>query len=250
MHRVVTLSFIISLSILTFSQTEDSAQSDSLPIVDTVVSISETAPDTSFLNDPLFSNTDNSHKDTVATEKSRSQTVDFAFNGIKKALRVALKYFRYFFILLICSGVILFTVSFYRKRADSGRFLTSTRLSIMDREVQIACKYIENNYHDPDLSVESICEKLVTGPAFLEALFAKELGMSVTDFLMQVRINRAKIILDKKSDSTLDDITLQVGFNDKKLFLPKFKEITGLTFNEYQKSIHEIKSTKSSSKFS
>ena len=239
MHRVFTLSLLISFPILILSQAQDPAAADSLHAGDTLFNKGELAPVNYSLNDSLSSNGGDSLKDTVTSVNLPSGTIGLSRNGIKKVLRIVFKYFRYFFILLICSGVIVLVVSFYRKKADSGRFLTSTRLSIMDREVQIACKYIESHYNDPELSVESMCEKLVTGPAFLEALFAKELGMSVPDFLAQVRINRAKIILEKRSDSTVDDIALQVGFNDKKLFLQKFKEITNLAFDEYQNSIQD-----------
>ena len=234
MHRVFILSLLISFSILILSKAQDSAAADSLHAGDTLFNKGELAPVNSSLNDSLSSNGGDSLKDTVTSVNLPSGTIGLSRNGIKKALRIAFKYFRYFFILLICSSIIVLAVSFYRKKADSGRFLTSTRLSIMDREVQIACKYIESHYNDLELSVESMCEKLVTGPAFLEALFAKELGMSVSEFLSQVRINRAKSILNKKPEIETDEIALDVGFTDKNLFLQKFKEITGVTLEEYR----------------
>ena len=143
MHRVFTLSLLISFSILILSQAQDPAAADSLHVEDTLFSKGEMAPVISSLSDSLSSNGDGSLKDTVTNGKSPSRTIGLSSNDIKKVLRIVFKYFRYFFILLICCGVIVLAVSFYRKKADSGRFLTSTRLSIMDREVQIACKYIE-----------------------------------------------------------------------------------------------------------
>ena len=115
--------------------------------------------------------------------------------------------------------------------------MTSTRLSVMDREVQLACKYMEIHYADPELSVESICEALVTGPAFLEALFDRELGMSVTEFLTHVRINRAKQLAKKSPELDEEELLAHSGFTDRELFMHKFKEITGISFEEYRASL-------------
>jgi|GEM_PF-2093234 len=176
--------------------------------------------------------------DTVIINKEYPQrAAQPVKHDVRQILRTIFRYIRHVVVLIICCGIILYTISFYRKKADTKRFLTSTRLSVMNKEVQIACNYMEKYFENPDLSVESICKALVTGPAFLEALFERELGMSVSDFLLQVRINRAKKILEKRPLEPADEISLQVGFTDSKLFIKRFKEITGLSFEEYQSSL-------------
>lgn len=133
--------------------------------------------------------------------------------------------------------IILFTISFYRERRERGRFLTTTRLSVMDKEVQRSCRYIEEHFDDPDLGIDHICAALVTGGAFLEALFVKELGLTVEDFIAQVRINRAKIIL--RSDTGILTATLagQCGFSDENRFLERFSTITGCSLDEYRRNL-------------
>lgn len=155
---------------------------------------------------------------------------------IRNIFRFFLKYFIQFFFLVISCGVIVYTILFFQKRSDDKRFLTSTRLSVMDKQVRIACKYMENNFDNPDLSIETICEDLVTGPAFLEALFERELGMTVSDFLTHIRINRVKEILSKEPDITVEELILRIGYTNVNLFLQHFKEINGIDFQKYQES--------------
>lgn len=173
---------------------------------------------------------------TAMPKKALQQIVRNVRNGLKKLIRYA----AHLILLILSCGIILFTIFYFRKQADNRRFMTSTRLSVMDREVQLACKFIESNYADPALSVETICTTLVTGTAFLEALFDRELGMSVSDFITHVRMNRVKQILEKNTFLSDEDIMPLVGFTDKELFLQKFKENTGVAFKEYQDTLFKM----------
>jgi AraC-like DNA-binding protein len=133
---------------------------------------------------------------------------------------------------VLAAGVLV--TGFYVRRRDNMRFLTTTRLSIADKEVQRACNYIERNYADPRLSAESICDALVSGTAFLQVLFHRELGMGLEDFIAQVRMNRARIILGENSEVRADELAASVGYEDTSLFDRKFLEITGVTVEDYR----------------
>lgn len=141
-------------------------------------------------------------------------------------------------ILLLCSiSIIIYTFFFFKDRRDKNRFMTTTRLSIMDKEVQRACKYIELNYENTDLSVDNICTALVTGKAFLEAIFEKELGITVEAFIDQVRINRAKVLLNKKPLTIADELATSCGFKDADSFLQKFQNVSGTQLETYRNSL-------------
>jgi len=249
MHRCLVISLIICYSFFLPAGAQDSLSASDSGVTEKTIaapdsSAGDTATAASRIDSLLQQDTDSTgqRSDTLPPVKAYSKKsaegngsmVKRVMKTVRNSIRKAFGYLKYFIVLAFCFGIILYTIIFYRRRKDSERFLTSTRLSVMDREVQLACKYMEENYHNSDLTIESMCEELVTGPAFLEALFEKELGMSVSEFLLQVRINRAKSILSKRSDSETDEIALDVGFTDKNLFLQKFKEITGLSFEEYR----------------
>jgi len=149
-------------------------------------------------------------------------------------VRAARRYAAHLFVLALSLAVIGLAVGFFMRRRDSERFLTTTRLSIVDKEVRRACNYIEKNYDNADLSVDYICDELVTGAAFLQALFAHELGMSVDDFIVQVRMNRARMALGDNPDTPPAELALMVGYGDEKLFARTFHETTGVSLDEYK----------------
>lgn len=139
---------------------------------------------------------------------------------------------------LLFSLIIIFTtILFYLQKKERQRFMTTTRLSVMDKEVQRACRYIELNFAVCQLSSEMLCEELVTGKAFLEALFQKELGMKIENFIEQVRINRAKILLNKNPLLTLEEIAIETGFEDSAKFAQTFQNIAGISYEAYKNSL-------------
>jgi AraC-like DNA-binding protein len=144
-------------------------------------------------------------------------------------------FFRVLLLLFFCT-IIIATVLFFRQRVEVKRFMTTTRLSVMDKEVQKACRFIESNFDDPELTVDKLCTALVTGSAFLTALFERELGMSVEDFILQVRINRAKIMLKKDTNAEIDTVAIKTGFTDIDQFKITFEKLCGVSFDDYRKS--------------
>lgn len=133
--------------------------------------------------------------------------------------------------------IIIAAVIHLRRRGEQNRFMTTTRLSIMDKEIQRACRYIEMNFKNPQLSVEYLCNELVTGKAFLEALFERDLGISVAEFIDQVRINRAKVLLGQDEVPGTDELAFETGFTDENTFLQTFKRVTGAGFETYLTSV-------------
>lgn len=142
--------------------------------------------------------------------------------------------------LLILTGSLLalfITILFVWLRKDGNRFLTTGRLSIMDKEVQRACDFIEENYSNQDLSIELLCREMVTGEAFLNALFIGELGITVENFIEQVRVNRVKIFLSKDINIGIEKLVLQTGFASEKVLQDIFLMITGIEFDAYRNSL-------------
>ena len=138
------------------------------------------------------------------------------------------------FVLSVFAAGVLIFIRYFRKLGKVNRFMTTTRLSVMNRFVRQACRYIEKNYADVDLTVDQICSDLVTGKAYLEALFKKELGMRVEDFIDQVRINRVKIMINKNPELSLSEAAKATGFADEKECLARFRSICGVDFEAYR----------------
>jgi len=139
-------------------------------------------------------------------------------------------------ILLLSIVILGMVVWFIRKTNRGPTFLSTTRLSVMDKEVQKACRYIEKNYAKTGLSIDMICSDLVTGKAFLEALFEKELGLTVDQFTAYVRINRARIFIENNLRANAETVAVETGFATPGIFTAAFKKIVGTSFEEYRES--------------
>ena len=114
-------------------------------------------------------------------------------------------------------AVIAATVVFFVRKRETRRFLTTTRLSVLDKMVQKGCRCIESNYTDPNLTISAVCKELITGKAYLDALFVKELGISVEDFIAQVRVNSLKIALAEGSSlpQDIENACARCGFANR-----------------------------------
>jgi AraC-like DNA-binding protein len=152
------------------------------------------------------------------------------FSGLKKQVLLSAIVLSTCFVLFLVYMILIVI----RNRSDSYSFVTKTRLSIMDREVQKACMYIEKNFRTGDLSTQSICKELTTGTAFLEALFMQELGIDISAFISNVRINRARILIEKNPDTDMQTAACECGFQNMDVFAAEFKKITGIAFDNYR----------------
>jgi len=134
-------------------------------------------------------------------------------------------------------AIIAATLAFFLRKKESGRFMTTTRLSVLDRMVQKGCRYIEQQYADPALSVDKVCEHLITGAAYLNVLFVKELGITVEDFIIQVRVANLKSAIAENPPENIENTCAQCGFASRAEAELHFARLTKTGMDEYIKSL-------------
>lgn len=99
-------------------------------------------------------------------------------------------------------------------------------------------KYIVScNYSEPDLSLSTIAQKLSLTSSYLCILFKKECNMTLTAYIIDYRMTRAKKLLAEES-RRIKDIALMTGYIDCNYFIKVFKKYTGETPAEFRKRIH------------
>ena len=99
-------------------------------------------------------------------------------------------------------------------------------------EIRAAIDYIEEHISD-ELSIRHVSEIAGYHPAYFSNLFKRELGMSYSDFLAGLRIQRAKEMLTG-SGRSLQQISEECGFSDLSYFSAKFKRMTGMTPSQWR----------------
>lgn len=123
----------------------------------------------------------------------------------------------------ICDGIIAYS-------AQRGGPVSGT--------VEKVQRYMRERLQE-EFSREAAAEYVYLNPAYLSRLFRKETGKSLTDFLMELRIVKAREEL-ANTNNRISDIAQSVGYSNFSHFSQIYKRMTGLTPQEYRKKYQNI----------
>lgn len=98
--------------------------------------------------------------------------------------------------------------------------------------VQEGIHYIHKNYKK-NITLTEVCKDLNVNKSYFCSIFKNETGMTFSNFLNRLRIEKSKQFLSQNNDSILS-IALSVGFNNHNYYTMKFKKLTGLTPLEFR----------------
>ena len=110
--------------------------------------------------------------------------------------------------------------------------LSELNTSSSKRQARLAIDYIQKNYMDPDLSLNSICSYLNISTSYFSTIFKDETGETFTEVLIRTRMEKAKELLENTTLKNYE-IAEKVGFSDPHYFGISFKKMTGCTPTEY-----------------
>lgn len=94
--------------------------------------------------------------------------------------------------------------------------------------------YIEQNYSNPDLSLEEIAESLKIAPNYLSTIFSKNLGIKLFEYVNEHRLEKS-IELLLGTDKTVNDISMECGFGSSRNYIRIFKKYKDNTPGAYRK---------------
>ncbi|MFC4600341.1 helix-turn-helix domain-containing protein [Cohnella hongkongensis] len=97
--------------------------------------------------------------------------------------------------------------------------------------------FIQDNLQK-ELNRDDIARSVFRNPAYVSRLFRKETGLSLTDYITQCRIERAKRLLAETNDK-ISRIAEELSYAHFSYFAKLFKKMTGLSPQEYRKK-HQI----------
>lgn len=101
------------------------------------------------------------------------------------------------------------------------------------RSLQSVKDYIDQHYAEK-ISLDALADIFFINKFYLTRIFREQFGITINNYLLQVRITHAKRML-RFSDMTIEKISHECGMNDANYFTRIFKKIEGVTPGEYRK---------------
>lgn len=105
-----------------------------------------------------------------------------------------------------------------------------------------ACRFIDAHYSMPGFCVKDVVEALKIDRSHLYRIFKDKTGISVSDYIIRCRINKAEVML-ANSDLSIKDVAYSVGFSDQMYFSRVFKRLNGRTPTAFREMIFSEKDT-------
>jgi len=104
----------------------------------------------------------------------------------------------------------------------------------------INCKDFIYEHIYEEISHDDIARKVNLSPKYLSVLFKKEVGITVSDYIQQSKIEEAKKLL-AYSKTSISEICVLLNFNDQSYFTKVFKKVVGVTPKKYRDTQHLLK---------
>ena len=90
------------------------------------------------------------------------------------------------------------------------------------------------------ITVEQLASEFGISASYLSRLFKKEVGVSVSTYVKNKKIEVAKDLL-KFSDYSMIEIANHLSFSSQSHFIQQFKEVVGITPKTYRDTHHNVK---------
>jgi transcriptional regulator GlxA family with amidase domain len=121
-----------------------------------------------------------------------------------------------------------------REQSYYGSFVPP--LNHGDASVLAAQHWIHSAFAN-EITVGALADKAGLGERTFLRRFSKATAMTSTDYLQQVRVNKAREVL-QFSQTSVDQVAWDVGYSDTSAFRKVFQRIVGLTPNDYRRRFH------------
>lgn len=122
----------------------------------------------------------------------------------------------------------------YAKQMDNNVDILATNGADQQfMEQCVAC--IEQNIDNPDFDVNMFAQALNIGRTKLFLKLKGITGQTPNDFILNVRLKKAQMLLNQSDTKTVSEIAYEVGFNSPSYFIKRFRELFGMTPAQFQK---------------
>ncbi|MDE7132081.1 MAG: AraC family transcriptional regulator [Lachnospiraceae bacterium] len=104
--------------------------------------------------------------------------------------------------------------------------------TILSKPIVLCMDYIYSHINHR-ITVEDLAEHAELSPGYLSRLFKKELNISISDYICEMKIEKAQHLL-KYSNYSLIEIANYLAFSSQSHFIQTFKKLVGVTPKKYR----------------
>lgn len=117
---------------------------------------------------------------------------------------------------------------------DSGAHKKDCEL-FSDERVSQVINYIMDNL-EKNLTLEVLAALVYINTSYLSRLFKSVTGVTISNFILEARIEKAKYLLINQGNKPIKTISQEVGFTNIHHFTYTFKKLEGITPAYYRSS--------------
>lgn len=114
-------------------------------------------------------------------------------------------------------------------------------VGIKNKKIVGIMKYIQEHYYE-SIQIEELAKEWSISSRYIRKYFLEEIGMSCSEYITVMRINKAKELL-WETQKSITDIALEIGYGTPQYFCRTFKNEVGMSPSVYRSSWRENKNT-------
>ncbi len=116
-------------------------------------------------------------------------------------------------------------------RVDGYSFESVNKKYLVDQMVS----YMEDHYNEK-ISLDQIAENMYLSPFYISKIFKSETGDTPIRHLINIRLEKAKDLLEEGYDGSIQEVAALVGYDDAYHFSKLFKKYYNITPSQVKKS--------------
>lgn len=102
--------------------------------------------------------------------------------------------------------------------------------------------YLMENY-EHKISLDQIAHNMYLSPVYISKIFKEETGESPINYLIKIRLEKAKEILTEREGGSIKNIANEIGYDDVYHFSKLFKKYFGISPQNYRKTLSAQRTT-------
>ena len=131
--------------------------------------------------------------------------------------------------------------NFSGKQEQDGQIEVIQPQSADEKLMKKVMKAINKNLNNPDLNAEMIAAEVGISRVHLYRKLKEITNQSTRDFIRNIRLKQAEILLKSEKNYSISEISQLVGFNNTTYFSNAFKELYGVSPSKYMEHCKENK---------